>query len=306
MQEIGENLETRSGFVAITGRPNVGKSTLLNTILGRKVAIVTPKPQTTRNRIAGVKTMGKVQMVFLDTPGIHEHKYLITKYMAQVALRAVSDVDVILFMVEATGVQGGDRDALSKVLERASTDRLLVVMNKVDLATPEEIQKTQKELEGMVPPGRIARISALKGHGVEELLKRLADAMPPGPFYYPEDSVTDQPTSFMIAELIREKIFVLTKEEVPYSVAVVVEEVIKRKDDVWVVTAKIFVSRESQKGILIGKGGRLIKSIGQQAREELEALLGVRLFLDLRVKVKKDWMNRQDLLARMGYDPREI
>jgi len=302
MLELGENWETRSGFVAITGRPNVGKSTLLNTILGRKVAIVTPKPQTTRNRIAGVKTMGKVQMVFLDTPGIHEHKHLINKYMVEVALRAVSDVEVILFLVEATGIREEDRSAIGRVLKRASTDQLLVVMNKIDIAAAKNAHKTQEELERMVPPERIMRISALQGYGVAPLLKHLTDSVPPGPFYYPEESMTDQPTSFMIAELIREKVFMLTAEEVPYSAAVVVEDVIKRNDDVWVITVKIFVNRASQKGILIGKGGELIKRIGQQAREELEALLGVRLFLDLRVKVKKGWMNRRDFLVRMGYD----
>ncbi len=298
--------DTRSGFVAITGRPNVGKSTLLNTILGRKVAIVTPKPQTTRNRIAGVKTLGKVQIVFLDTPGIHQHKHLINKYMVEVALRAAADVDVILFLVDARGITDEDREALKRILAKARLEQLIVAVNKVDLATPEEIESTKTELEETFGESQMVFISALKGNGVEQLMKMLIEAMPPGPFYYPEDSITDQPTSFMIAELIREKVFMLTKEEVPYSVAVVVEEVIKRKEDVWVVTAKIFVSRESQKGILIGKGGSLIKKIGQQAREELEALLGVRLFLDLRVKVKKDWMNRPDTLARMGYDLKQL
>jgi GTP-binding protein Era len=306
MLEIGNNWDTRSGFVAITGRPNVGKSTLLNTILGRKVAIVTPKPQTTRNRIAGVKTIGNVQIVFLDTPGIHQHKHLINRYMVEVALRAVADVDLILFMVEARRITYEDREALQKILAKRRTDNLMVVVNKIDLAGPQEIEETRAQLLEQFSEEKILYISALSGEGVGLLMKRIVEAMPPGPFYYPEESVTDQPTAFMIAELIREKVFMLTKEEVPYSVAVVVEEVIKRKEDVWVVNAKIFVSRESQKGILIGKGGQLIKRIGQQAREELEALLGVRLFLDLRVKVKRDWMNRQDLLARMGYDLRQL
>ncbi len=298
--------DTRSGFVAITGRPNVGKSTLLNTIMGHKVAIVSPKPQTTRNRIAGVKTMGKTQIVFLDTPGIHQHKYLLNRYMVEVALRAAADVDMILFLVDARRATQADQEALERILSKASSEKLLVVMNKVDLARPGEIEATEEELLGMVKPRQLAKVCALKGQGVGELLKRIEEAMPEGPFYYPVESITDQPTPFLIAELIREKVFMLTQQEVPYSVAVVVEDVMRRKEDVWVVTAKIFVARESQKGILIGKGGKLIKRIGQQAREELEVLLGVRLFLDLRVKVKRDWMNRKELLSRMGYDFREL
>jgi len=298
--------DTRSGFVAITGKPNVGKSTLLNTIMGRKVAIVSPRPQTTRNRIAGVKTMDKTQIVFLDTPGIHQHKHLLNRYMVEVALRAVADVDLVLFLVDARRVTRRDRDALEKILSKTGRENLLVVMNKTDLASARELTATEKDLLEFVPPGQLTRVSALKNQGVDQLLNRLEEAMPPGPFYYPEESVTDQPTSFLIAELIREKVFMLTQQEVPYSVAAVVEDVFKRKENVWVVTARIFVGRESQKGILIGRGGQLIKRIGQQAREELEVLLGVRLFLDLRVKVKKDWMNRRELLARMGYDFREL
>ncbi len=305
MENKGD-FETRSGFVAITGRPNVGKSTLLNTILGRKVAIVSPRPQTTRNRIVGVKTAGDVQVVFLDTPGIHRHRHLINRYMVEVAIRAVAGVEMVLFLVEARGMRGEDHEALERILARVPRERLIVVVNKVDTASEGELRQTRKSLAPLLPGEQVEEVSALTGAGVPALVERILDAMPPGPFYYPPESVTDQPTPFMIAELIREKVFMLTREEVPYSVAVVVDEVYERKRDLWVVTAKIFVARESQKGILVGKGGSLVKRIGQQARQELEALLGVRLFLDLRVKVKRDWMNRKDLLARMGYDFKQL
>lgn len=298
-EETGEPRVTRSGFVGILGRPNVGKSTLLNRILGQKVVITSPKPQTTRNRVAGVLTRDGVQMVFFDTPGVHAGQKLINRYMVREALSCVPDVDVVLFLVDAASGPHPDDEVLAGHLGRARKPVILVV-NKADRSrTPTEA------FQDLVPAVAVHRISALTGEGVEALLDDLASRMPEGPAYYPEDQLTDRPERFLAEEFVREKVFELTGEEIPYSVAVTVEAWEERPEaDLVVIHATIHVERPSQKAIVIGKGGRVIKEVGRRARLDLEALLGTRVFLDLHVTVDRNWTKDPRALRRFGYEVR--
>ncbi|RMG84342.1 MAG: GTPase Era [Candidatus Dadabacteria bacterium] len=290
---------TRSGFVGILGRPNVGKSTLLNRVLGQKVVITSPKPQTTRNRVAGVLTRGGVQMVFFDTPGVHGGEKLLNRYMVKEALACVPDVDVALFLVDAVTGRHRDDEVLAEHLGRSGKPVILVV-NKADQGRT----ATEAFLD-LVTPVSVHRISALTGEGVDELLEDLAGRMPEGPAYFPEDQLTDRPERFLAEEFIREKLFELTGEEIPYSVAVTVEAWEERPEtDLVVIHATIHVERPSQKGIVIGKGGRLIKEVGRRARLDLEALLGARVFLDLHVTVDRNWTKDPRALRRFGYEVR--
>ncbi len=290
---------THSGFVGLLGRPNVGKSTLLNRILGQKVVITSPRPQTTRNRVAGVLNRGHVQMVFFDTPGVHKGRKLMNRYMLKEALACLPDVDVAVFLVDAQSGPHPDDELLAGHLKKAEVPVVLAV-NKVDVGrTPAEAF-----LE-LVTPLSVHRISAVTGEGVEDLLEDLAGRMPEGPAYFPEDMVTDRPERFLAEEFIREKLFELTGEEIPYSVAVTVESWEEKPDrDLVVIHAVIHVERDSQKGIVIGKGGRLIKEVGRRARLDLEAMLGTRVYLDLRVKVDKNWTKDPKALRRYGYEVR--
>lgn len=288
----------RSGLVAILGRPNVGKSTLLNRLVGRKVAITSPKPQTTRNRIAGVLRRPGAQVVLLDTPGLHKPRHRLGEYMVAVARRALEGVDAVLLVVDgAAGRPGpGDREAAAAAA-RAGVPVLLAV-NKADLARPEAALAAYADLGAFA--GRFA-VSALTGEGCDALAAALVAIMPEGPPYFPDEDVTDQPEETLVAELIREKILHLTREEVPHAVAVQVERLEERENGLLHAAAVIFVERESQKGILIGKGGGMLREIGRRAREELEGIFGTRVFLDLWVKVKEDWRNRAGALDTLGY-----
>lgn len=288
---------TRSGFVALLGRPNVGKSTLLNRFLGQKLAITSPKPQTTRNRVAGVVNRGPVQLVFFDTPGVHEGEKLINRYMAREALSCLPEVDAAVFVVDATGGPRPDDRALARRLQGASAPIVLAV-NKADAG-----RGTIEDFADLLPFRSAHRVSALRGEGVEELLDDLAARMPTGPEYYPPDMLTDRTERFIAEEFVREKVFELTGQEIPYSVAVTVEAWEDRpEEDLVVVHATIHVERSSQKGIVIGKGGRLIKEIGKRARLDLEALLGARVFLDLHVSVDPNWTKDPQALRRYGYE----
>lgn len=290
----------RSGFAGIIGRPNVGKSTLLNALVGRKVAIMSDKPQTTRNKILGVYSDDKAQIIFLDTPGIHKPKHRLGEYMVQVVQQTLKEVDVIVYVVDASVEPGGGEEYILDFLKEVNTP-VILVLNKIDLISSQQLVRVEEFFRARFEPVAVLAVSALKGINVGELPPLIIQHLPPGPQYYPPGQVTDQPESLIIAELIREKILLLTEEEVPHSVAVVAEEIAPRPKGVVYVAATIYVERDSQKGILIGKGGRMLKEIGTLARREIEGLLGSQIYLDLRVKVKKDWRWQEAALKQLGY-----
>lgn len=287
----------RSGFIAIIGRPNVGKSTLMNCLLGEKISIISDKPQTTRNRIWGILTLPDAQMVFLDTPGIHKPLHKMNEVMVKTALGTYGEVDVIMLLVEATERPGAGDKFIIETLSKIRTPVFLVI-NKVDLIAKERLLPLMQELSGLYPFAEIIPVSALKqdlGGLREAILKRL----PKGPKYFPDDQLTDQPERFVVTEIIREKIFELTKEEIPYSTAVVIEQM-KEEPNLTSIHAMIYVERDSQKGIVIGKNGALLKEIGTRARLDVEKLLGVKVFLQLWVKVKKGWRDDDHMLRNVG------
>ena len=290
----------KSGFVAVIGRPNVGKSTLINTLIGQKIAIMSDKPQTTRNRILCILTRQDMQLVFLDTPGIHKPKDKLGEYMVKSAEGTLKEVDAILFVVDATEKMGPGERYIMERLE-ATKKPVILVVNKLDLiereqALPIIANYTEKyEFAGVVP------ISAKEEINLDGLLEELKKYLPEGPQYYPEDMVTDQPERLITAELVREKVLHLTRDEVPHSIAVECDEMTTRPNGDVYIRATIYVERESQKGIVIGAKGTLLKEIGALARQDIQNLLGSRVYLDLWVKVKKDWRNRTGILHNFGF-----
>jgi GTP-binding protein Era len=297
--------EFRSGFVALIGRPNVGKSTLMNHIVGHKVAIMSDKPQTTRNKIRGIYTDEKGQIIFLDTPGIHKPHSKLGEFLVRTAQNALEEVDLVLFLVDAVeGLGPGDRFIIENLKEMKTP--VFLVVNKIDQVHPDDLLPLIDKYRQLYSFAEVVPISALMGNNTRTLVDLILRYLPEGPQYYPSDLVTDHPERFIVGELIREKVLELTREEVPHSVAVVVEEMKKREGkDLVDVYATIFTERPSQKGILIGKGGRMLKEVGRRAREEIERLLGTRIFLELWVKVKKDWRNEELLLRQFGYRDEE-
>lgn len=290
----------KSGFVTLIGRTNVGKSSLLNKIAGRKVAIMSDKPQTTRNKILYVFNREGSQVIFLDTPGVHKPRHRLGEQLVQVALQTLKEVDAILFLVEAGQPPGpGDNFIIKKFLDIKTP--VLLVINKIDLVRREELLPLIEQYSKLYSFSEIVPVSALTGENLSSLLETIEKYLPHGPKYYPDDIVTDRPETFIIAELVREKVLQLTSQEIPHSVAVVVEELESRPNDVVAVRAVIYTERESQKGILIGKGGHVLKKVGQLAREEMESLLGSKIFLELWVKVKPGWRNKEDQLWSFGY-----
>ncbi|MGE5753326.1 MAG: GTPase Era [Deltaproteobacteria bacterium] len=292
----------KSGFVALLGRPNVGKSTLLNRILGAKIAIVTSKPQTTRDRIAGIFNGERGQIVFLDSPGIHRPKKALNSYMVRTAERIASESDIVVHLVDDRPGQAGEEETLVRgILSNVVVPRLLVV-NKVD-RMGESTAKARRDAlmeSGLYREGYL--LSATKGHGVDAFLSGLFDLLPEGPAYYPEEDLTDLPMRFIAKEIIREKLFNELSEELPYSVAVAIEEYKEEPDKRLVrIRAEIYVERDSQKGMIIGKGGRVLKKIGTEARLELEKETGERVYLELFVKVERDWTRNETSLSRLGY-----
>ena len=294
--------EYRSGFVSLVGRPNVGKSTLVNRIVGTKVAIVSDRPQTTRTQIRGVRTTPASQLVLLDTPGIHKPRTLLGERTNDRARATLAEVDVVCLLIEASGTIGpGDR-FVAQLVQQVETPKILVV-SKTDLASRaavgEQLAVATGELgefDAYVP------LSGLTGEGVDALVGELEARLPEGPEYYPGGVVTDQPETFLVAELVREKLLRVAREELPHAITVVAEEIEpERDDDVLRYEVKVLVERDSQKGMVIGKGGRVIKEAGTLAREELEALLGAPVFLDTSVKVERDWQRRAHALDRLGY-----
>jgi GTP-binding protein Era len=295
----GTTKDFRSGYVSIIGRPNVGKSTFLNSILGEKIAIVTPKPQTTRNRIVGIKTVPHAQIIFIDTPGIHKPKHVLGETMVKTALRALNEVDIILFMVEPHEPKGGDRSIIN-LLKKVTTPVFLLI-NKIDTVKKSEILPVIDIFQEAHPFKKIIPVSAMKHDGMNIVFDSIYEYLPAGPHYYPDDLITDQLERFMVSEIIREKIIDLTEEEVPHSVAVEVAQWNERDDGLISIICNIYVERQGQKGIIIGKHGTMLKSIGSAARSDIEKLLNTRIFLELWVKVKRNWRNDKRMLKEFGY-----
>ncbi|MCM2356527.1 MAG: GTPase Era [Geobacteraceae bacterium] len=292
----------RSGFVSIIGRPNVGKSTLLNSIMGEKIVITSDKPQTTRNRIKGIHNIPGAQIVFIDTPGIHRAKSMLNRYMVDEALASIREVDVILFLVEADAPAGGQESLILELLAGVKTPVILVI-NKIDLVPKEHLLKSIGQYARLYPFREIIPVSALSGDGVERVVASVSGYLPEGPLYFPDEILTDLPERFLVAEIIREKVFRLTRDEVPYSVAVEVESFKERPDGSLIsIAAAINVERDSQKGIVIGRKGEMLKKIGIQARREIEHLLDAKVFLELFVRVRKDWSENRRMLKELGYE----
>lgn len=291
----------KSGFISIIGRPNVGKSTFLNRVVGQKIAIMSDKPQTTRNKVQGVVTTEDSQMVFIDTPGIHKPKHKLGDFMMKVAKNTLKEVDLVLFMANADESLGKGDEFIMEMLGDSGTP-VVLVLNKIDLIHPDELIGVIDTYRGQMDFDEIVPISALQGNNVERLMEVIKEYLPEGPQYYPADQVTDHPERFIISELIREKVLHLTREEIPHSVAVVIERIAKREgQDTVDVSATIVVERDSQKGIVIGKRGALLKEVGTRARQDIEMLLGSKVYLELWVKVQKDWRNRSNQLREYGF-----
>ena len=291
----------RSGFIAIAGPPNVGKSTLLNRVAGAKLSIVSPKPQTTRNRVTGILNGADFQMVFVDTPGIHKTRTALHKSMVSSALATFSEVDILLIMIQADARNREDMSSLVGNLKGVNKPVFLII-NKIDKVNKEKVLPIIGEYGGLYAFEEVIPISALKGYGVDKLLKELKTRLTPGPQFFPPDMQTDQTEDFWISEVIREKLYFHIRQEVPYSCAVLIDNVEDASDrDLLRIAARICVETDSQKGIVIGQGGRMIKSIGRSARLELEKIFGTRVFLDLTVRVEKNWSKDTRALRRLGY-----
>jgi len=290
----------KSGFVSIIGRPNVGKSTFLNRIIGQKIAIMSDKPQTTRNKIQGVYTENDSQVIFIDTPGIHKPKHKLGDFMVKMAQTTLKEVDIVLFMVNAVeGFGRGEEFIIEKLKE--TKQPVFLVINKIDQLHPEQLLELIDQYRKLHEFAEIVPISALDGNNVDALIGTIKKYLPEGPQYYPDNQVTDHPERFIIAELIREKELHLTREEVPHSVAVVIDAIQKREGGAVYINATIVVERASQKGIIIGKQGKMLKEVGKRARFDIEALLGSKVFLEVWVKVQKDWRNKMSQLRDLGF-----
>ena len=292
----------RSGFVSIIGRPNVGKSTLLNRMLGDKIAITSDKPQTTRNRVHGICNRHDAQVIFIDTPGIHQARSSLNRYMVETALTSLNGVDLVLFLVEADSSSVGRETPILDILKETEVP-VILVLNKIDRTEKEKLLELIASFAPLYPFREIIPVSALQGDGVERLIDLVCRYLPEGPRYFPEDILTDQPERFIVAEIIREKVFRMTRDEVPYSVAVTIESFKERDDGRLIsIAAVINVERDSQKGIIIGKRGDMLKKIGMQARKDIEQLLGSRVFLELFVRVTRDWSESKKMLKEFGYE----
>lgn len=295
-----DNPNYKSGFVALIGRPNVGKSTLLNYIVGQKVAIMSDVAQTTRNKIQGIYTSPKAQIVFIDTPGVHKPVTKLGDFMERSTLSALDEVDAVVYVVSASEKRGpGDNFIIEKL--RQVKKPIYLVVNKIDQVHPNELPDIVNQYKDDLPCKQVIPVSALQGNNVNELINQLVKGLPHGPQYYPDDQISDHPERFVIAEMIREKVFMLTRDEVPHSVAVDVTSV-KREDEEHVhISANIVVERPGQKGIIIGKKGQMLKKIGTMARKDIERLLGDHVFLQLWVKVVPKWRDKSAMLKDYGY-----
>lgn len=290
----------RSGYIAIIGRPNVGKSTLLNQILGEKVAIVSPKPQTTRNRVSGIRTTAASQIIFIDTPGIHQGHSLMNRRLMDTALHTLDDVDGVLWLLDAHDKIKQEEERIAETLRGVETP-VLILLNKIDLVSKGKLLPLMERCAQLLPGKEIVPVSALKGEGLDIVLNIVEGWLPSGPQYFTEGEHTDQSERFLASEIVREKVFLLTREEIPYGVAVTIDEFTEKEEkNLIVIAATIHTERDSHKGILIGKHGSMLKEIGKQAREELETLLGCRIFLELFVRVDPGWTQNPQALTEMG------
>lgn len=298
---MNNNKGFKSGFVSIIGRPNVGKSTLLNHVIGQKIAIMSDKPQTTRNKVQGVYTDENSQIIFIDTPGIHKPKHKLGDFMMKVAYQTLKEVDLVLFVVDAKeGFGSGDQF----IIEQLSNVRtpVFLVINKIDLIHPDKLLEFIDFYREKFNFTEIVPISALQGNNVTTLMEQIINHLEEGPQFYPADQVTDHPERFIVAELIREKVLHLTREEIPHSIAVAIEQMkVREGGNTVYIGATIVVERSSQKGIIIGKQGSMLREIGKRARGDIEALLGSKIFLELWVKVEKDWRNKPAFLRDFGF-----
>jgi GTP-binding protein Era len=300
----------RSGFVAVIGRPNVGKSTLLNRILGQKIAITSPKPQTTRDQLLGILTLDDAQFLFLDTPGIHKPQHQLGEHMVRVATETIDDVDVVLWLVDINTAPTDEDKSIAELLVKLARRGkqklapLVLGLNKLDQPdNPQLVEQRGAEYAALIGDIQIETLafSGLTGQGVDELLEAVRELLPLGPRYYPADQVTDLQTRFIVAELIREQALHLLSQELPHSLAVMVDEFTERSEDLTYISAVLYVERESQKPIVLGQGGKMIKRIGQRARPQIEELVGTKVYLELWVKVWEKWRRREGMLRRLGY-----
>ncbi len=292
----------KSGFVAVIGRPNVGKSTLVNRLVGQKIAIVSPRPQTTRRRILGILTREDAQIIFVDTPGIHRPRHKLGEIMVAAARSAIPDADLVLFVVDVSEPPTEEDQMIAEVLNGGDLAPVVLVLNKMDLLPPDKVRPHTEAYWALVPQHRNWMMTvATEGINLDKLLSIILEVLPEGPRYYPADYVTDQPEREIAAELIREQVLNLTRHEVPHAVAVVVEEFKERENGVVYIAANIFVEKPSQKGIIIGNKGQMLRQIGEAARHEIERMVGGRVYLDLWVKVSKNWRRDERELRRLGY-----
>lgn len=292
--------EYKSGFVTIIGRPDVGKSTFVNRVIGHKIAIMSDKAQTTRNKIQGVMTQQDAQIVFLDTPGIHKPKHKLGDYMMKVAKNTLSEIDAVMFMVNVNEEIGRGDEYIMEMLKTVKTP-VFLVLNKIDLVHPDALMPRIEQYQRYMDFAEIIPISALEGHNVDHFINVLKSYLPEGPQYYPDGQISDHPEQFVVSELIREKILQTTSEEIPHAIGVNVERMTQESEDRVHIEAVIYVERDSQKGIVIGKGGKKLKEVGKRARLDIEHLLGSKVYLDLWVKVQKDWRNKSSFIKQMGY-----
>ncbi len=293
----------KSGFVAVIGRPNVGKSTLMNQYVGEKVAIVSSKPQTTRSRILGILTEDDFQIIFVDTPGIHRPLHRLGQIMVDTATHVIPDADVVLFMVDVSVLPKKEDEMIVDILEQSASAPTILVLNKMDLLSPEKVKAHAESYLELVPFHEAWMMTvATEGVNLGELLRRIVARLPEGPRYYPREYITDQTEREIAAELIREQVLRRTYHEVPHSIAVVVEEFKEREQGVTYIAANVFVEKESQKGIIIGRRGRMIRQIGSDARQAVERFIGGKVYLDLWVKVRKGWREDERQLRRLGFD----
>ncbi len=296
----------KSGFVTLIGRPNVGKSTLMNHLIGQKIAITSNKPQTTRNRIQTVYTSERGQIVFLDTPGIHKAKNKLGEYMVNVAERTLNEVDVVLWLVEPTHFIGAGERHIAEQLRKGKTPVILVI-NKIDTVPKEEIPSFIEEYRNILDFADIVPASALRSRNIDRIIDCIFKYLPYGPMFYDEDTITDQPQRQITAEMIREKALRCLEEEIPHGIAVAIDRMEERPDgSIMDIDATIICERDSHKGIIIGKGGDMLKKIGSQARRDIENMLEMKVSLKLWVKVKKDWRDSDFLIKNFGYDKKEI
>lgn len=301
-----ENAKFKSGFATLIGRPNVGKSTLMNHLIGQKIAITSNKPQTTRNRIQTVYTSEEGQIIFLDTPGIHKAKNKLGEYMVNVAERTLQEVDVVLWLVEPSDFIGKGEQHIAGQLRKANVP-VILIMNKIDTVEKDKVAGFLEGYRALLDFADMIPVSALRGQNLDKVLRAIFKYLPYGPKYYDDDTVTDQPQRQIAAELIREKALRCLEEEIPHGIAVSIERMKERDDGMIMdIEATIICERESHKGIIIGKGGAMLRRIGSQARREIEKMLEMQVNLQLWVKVKKDWRDSDFMIKNFGYDKKEI